>query len=99
MLSRAVRWQNWGLSSTIQPMDPNLISKVMQEMGRKGGKRAGKREPRCGPRLSLLCKEPDCAKGGKDSLGQNKEKALKLPMDGSIRSTGRNFNEDYFVRG
>jgi hypothetical protein len=38
MLSRAVHWQNWGLPGTIQLMDPNLISRVMQEMGRKGGK-------------------------------------------------------------
>ncbi len=43
MLSRAVHWQNWGLPSTIQLMDPNLISKVMQEMGRKGGKKGGKK--------------------------------------------------------
>ena len=43
ILSRAVHWQNWGLASTIQLMDPNLISKVMQEMGRKGGKKGGKK--------------------------------------------------------
>ena len=42
-LSRAVDWQNRGLPSTIQLMDPNLISKVMQEMGRKGGKKGGKK--------------------------------------------------------
>ncbi|MFZ0701954.1 MAG: hypothetical protein WBG29_11380 [Candidatus Acidiferrales bacterium] len=27
-------------------MDPNLISKVMQEMGRKGGKKGGKKGAR-----------------------------------------------------
>ena len=43
MLSRAVHWQNRGLPSTIHLMDPNLISKVMQEMGRKGGKKGGKK--------------------------------------------------------
>jgi hypothetical protein len=42
-LSRAVDWQNRSLPSTIQHMDPNLISKVMQEMGRKGGKKGGKK--------------------------------------------------------
>jgi len=41
--SRAVDWQNRSLPSTIQLMDPNLISKVMQEMGRKGGKKGGKK--------------------------------------------------------
>jgi len=43
MLSRVVYWRNWGLPGTIQLMDPNLISKVMQEMGRKGGKKGGKK--------------------------------------------------------
>jgi hypothetical protein len=43
MLSRAVYWQNWGPPSRILLMDPNLISKVMQEMGRKGGKKGGKK--------------------------------------------------------
>ena len=43
MLSRVVYWQIWSLPGTIQLMDPNLISKVMQEMGRKGGKKGGKK--------------------------------------------------------
>jgi hypothetical protein len=43
ILSRAVHWQNWGTPGTIQLMDPNVISKVMQEMGRKGGKKGGKK--------------------------------------------------------
>lgn len=43
MLSRAVYWQNWGPPSRILLMDPNVISKVMQEMGRKGGKKGGKK--------------------------------------------------------
>src|ERR1700723_1476659 len=42
-LSRVVHWQNWGTPGTIQLMDPNVISKVMQEMGRKGGKKGGKK--------------------------------------------------------
>jgi hypothetical protein len=42
-LSRTVDWRNRGLPSTIQLMDPSLISKVMQEMGRKGGKKGGKK--------------------------------------------------------
>jgi hypothetical protein len=42
-LSRAVYWQNWTPVSRILFMDPNLISKVMQEMGRKGGKKGGKK--------------------------------------------------------
>jgi hypothetical protein len=46
MLSMAAHWQNWCLPGTIQPMDPNLISKVMQEMGRKGGKKGGKKGAR-----------------------------------------------------
>jgi hypothetical protein len=43
MLSRAVHWQDWGAPGTIRLMDPNVISKVMQEMGRKGGKKGGKK--------------------------------------------------------
>jgi hypothetical protein len=43
MLSRVVHWRNWSLPGTIQLMDPSLISKVMQEMGRKGGKKGGKK--------------------------------------------------------
>ncbi len=43
MLSRAVHWQDWGAAGTIRLMDPNVISKVMQEMGRKGGKKGGKK--------------------------------------------------------
>jgi len=42
-LSRAVYWQNRTPPSRILFMDPNLISKVMQEMGRKGGKKGGKK--------------------------------------------------------
>jgi hypothetical protein len=43
MLSRAVYWQNWTPPGRILFMDPSLISKVMQEMGRKGGKKGGKK--------------------------------------------------------
>jgi hypothetical protein len=43
ILSRGVHWQNLGLPGTMQFMDPNLISKVMQEMGRKGGKKGGRK--------------------------------------------------------
>ena len=43
MLSRAVYWQNWTTPGRIPLMDPNLISKVMREMGRKGGKKGGKK--------------------------------------------------------
>ena len=43
ILSRAVYWQNWRPPGRILIMDPNLISKVMQEMGRKGGKKGGKK--------------------------------------------------------
>ena len=42
-MSRAVYWQNWEPPSRILLMDPNMISKVMQEMGRKGGKKGGKK--------------------------------------------------------
>jgi hypothetical protein len=42
-LSRAAYWQNRTPVSRILFMDPNLISKVMQEMGRKGGKKGGKK--------------------------------------------------------
>ena len=39
-----VYWRNWSMLGTIlQRMDPNLISKVMREMGRKGGKKGGKK--------------------------------------------------------
>jgi hypothetical protein len=31
------------MPGTIQRMDPNLISKVMREVGRKGGKKGGKK--------------------------------------------------------
>jgi hypothetical protein len=43
MLSMTVYWRNWSMLGTIQRMDPNLISKVMREMGRKGGKKGGKK--------------------------------------------------------
>jgi hypothetical protein len=43
MLSRVIPWQNWIMPGRIQVMDPNLVSKVMQEMGRKGGKKGGKK--------------------------------------------------------
>jgi hypothetical protein len=43
MLSRAVYWQTWTTPGRIPLMDPNLISKVMREMGRKGGKKGGKK--------------------------------------------------------
>jgi hypothetical protein len=43
VLSRTVYWQNLRPPGRILPMDPSLISKVMQEMGRKGGKKGGKK--------------------------------------------------------
>jgi hypothetical protein len=43
MLSSAVYWLNWTTPGRIPLMDPNLISKVMREMGRKGGKKGGKK--------------------------------------------------------
>jgi len=42
-LSRAVYWRDWTQLSRILFMDPNLISKVMQAMGRRGGKKGGKK--------------------------------------------------------
>ncbi len=42
-VSSANRWRMWSVPIRIWAMDPELISKVMREMGRKGGKKGGKR--------------------------------------------------------
>jgi len=46
LVSRTVCWQNQKPLGGTLLMDPNLISKVMQEMGRKGGKKGGKKGAR-----------------------------------------------------
>src|SRR5260370_14489182 len=42
-VSSANRWRMWSVPIRIWAMDPELISKVMREMGRKGGKKGGKK--------------------------------------------------------